>query len=460
MLEAEIQVGEQERETLRIETQRLRDELSDLRIEAEITQEKLRRSDFMAAARNRSQQSLPAKTPLRPRSSTSDPSPASTASSPTRSTPPAPKSTSTSVSATPTPPSPPMSESSANIVQTTTVPSTSQNPKVVDADPNVTPRPFQLKPRLQRQSHGPSLAAADLTSKSATARRISTARPVRPQTAGSTSSSSLRQIRGLIGQMQKLEQRVHSARSKLPGPNPSPVQHSPQLGPVGGQEAIPASITVRSHRKRYGGSNVGIGSGSTPSRGDVTPSSTRHVSRLSFGIPSSQHDRRDDSRPSSRAGLSSHTPFSYHNGPAITQRPSSRASTTGARTPLGHHSTGMAGELRRPRSSIGGSYSSVHGHAHNLSFRVGSIEEKPSPYSTPTPRRTTLTRFEPKQTTGIPTPSAMSKRQSGGSRLAEPGFALTPSHRKAGTEATHPEREGEMGPPERRRRLSGVGETY
>ncbi|KAL8706109.1 MAG: hypothetical protein Q9201_000811 [Fulgogasparrea decipioides] len=45
MFEEEIKVGEHERETLRIETQRLRDELGDLRIEAEIRQDKLRRAE-------------------------------------------------------------------------------------------------------------------------------------------------------------------------------------------------------------------------------------------------------------------------------------------------------------------------------------------------------------------------------------------------------------------------------
>ncbi|KAA6412671.1 MAG: hypothetical protein FRX48_03663 [Lasallia pustulata] len=40
-LEEEIKLGEQEREALRIETQRLRDELSDLKVEAEIMHDKL-----------------------------------------------------------------------------------------------------------------------------------------------------------------------------------------------------------------------------------------------------------------------------------------------------------------------------------------------------------------------------------------------------------------------------------
>src|SRR5947199_10156857 len=48
MMEEEIKIGEQEREALRIETQRLRDELSDLKIEAEITQDKLRHAEQAA----------------------------------------------------------------------------------------------------------------------------------------------------------------------------------------------------------------------------------------------------------------------------------------------------------------------------------------------------------------------------------------------------------------------------
>jgi chromosome segregation ATPase len=42
MMEEDVRNGEQEREALRIENQRIRDELSDLRIEADIVQEKLR----------------------------------------------------------------------------------------------------------------------------------------------------------------------------------------------------------------------------------------------------------------------------------------------------------------------------------------------------------------------------------------------------------------------------------
>jgi hypothetical protein len=45
LLEEEMREGEQERESLRIQNQRLRDELTDLKVEAEIVQEKLRNAE-------------------------------------------------------------------------------------------------------------------------------------------------------------------------------------------------------------------------------------------------------------------------------------------------------------------------------------------------------------------------------------------------------------------------------
>ena len=42
MLEEEVKIGEQEREHLRVEAQRLKEELSDLKIEAEILQDKMK----------------------------------------------------------------------------------------------------------------------------------------------------------------------------------------------------------------------------------------------------------------------------------------------------------------------------------------------------------------------------------------------------------------------------------
>lgn len=464
MLEAEIQVGEQEREALRIEAQRLRDELSDLRIEAEITQEKLRRMEFAAAAAgNPPLRPLPTKTPDRPRTSPSEPSPASSASSPTRSTPPPPKSSTTSVSDVPTPPSPPISETSINAVSTLKTPNKFSKPKLPSDDSDATPRP-QFQQRLPRLSYGQQSSMAEGDIASAVPRRISSVRPMGTPSTRLPPSSSLRQIRGLIGQMQRLEQRVHSARSKLPGSALSPLGASSSDSRQSSEhEAIPASITVRSHKKRTGGSIAG--NGSISMAGGTTPLSTSRLSRPSFGFATSHQGDVVNSRPDSRASISSRTSVPYHAAPTF-QRPSSRASITGTRTPLGHYSTGChyaigpIGEARRPRSSIGGSYTAVHGHAHGHAMSVGGLEEKPLGFSTPTPRRSTLNKPDAHHTSGIPTPSGLSKRQSGALRPAEPTTTTTPRPRKAtsqGVFSAPPDRE--MGPPERKKKLSGVGEV-
>ncbi|KAI9780800.1 MAG: NADH:ubiquinone oxidoreductase [Peltula sp. TS41687] len=467
MLEAEIHIGEQEREALRIEAQRLRDELSDLRIEAEITQEKLRRMEV--AATNSHLRPLPTKTPDRPRTSPSEHSPASSPSSPTRSTPPPPKSSTTSVSDAPTPPSPPISESSINAASTFKTPNKFPKPKIPSGDVNATPRPSHFQQRLPRLSYGQPHSMTEGDIASAVPRRISSVRPMGAQNTRIPPSSSLRQIRGLIGQMQRLEQRVHSARSKLPGSAPSPVASTPHSRSSSGHDDIPASITVRSHKKRTGGSISD--NGQIRMAGEMTPSSTSHLTRPSFGFPTPQQDRVGTSRPASRASTSSRTSsIPYHTNPVF-QRPSSRASITGTRTPLSHYSTSIvSGEARRPRSSIGGSYAAVHGHhAHSHSSSVSGLEEKPFAFATPPPRRSTLNKADAHLVggSGIPTPSGLSKRQSGALRpAAEPpattGMAITPRLRKTtsqGVFATGPDRDREMGPPERRKKLSGVGEV-
>lgn len=240
MLEADVNAGEAERESLRIEVQRLRDELSDLRIEQEITQEKLQHSLSMTSKYNRPGYQSPISEDSA--SVISDVVPATPRN---RST----KSGSTGVTS-PTPPSPPISE-------TSTTASGSRLP--TPFDPSSTPRPAQYsKSRPARgQSVGPN----------------STGIPI-PQ------SKSLHQIRGLIGQMQRLEQRVQSARSKLPGPSmsppprasPSPQQNYPFLAQNG---------SVRSSRGGRPGSSI-----STSSADTAGSSSTSYapVSRLSFGV--------------------------------------------------------------------------------------------------------------------------------------------------------------------------------
>src|SRR5690606_169541 len=108
MLEEEIKIGEQERERLRVETQRLKEELADLKIETEILQDKLKKQE------SRHLSSLSTDISSIPGSPSFCNSPHSTASSPMIMTPPDLK----SLSATDTnselqdPPSPPMSDAS------------------------------------------------------------------------------------------------------------------------------------------------------------------------------------------------------------------------------------------------------------------------------------------------------------------------------------------------------------
>ncbi|KAI9762228.1 MAG: acetyl-coenzyme-A carboxylase [Chaenotheca gracillima] len=470
MLEAEIQSGEQEREALRIETQRLREELSDLKIEAEINLEKLQHADL--APGRRVQQIQSEETPTmatRPRSP-SDTSPATTTSSPTVSTPPRPKSASTTISETLTPPSPPISETSATGSGAAKVP----RPLVklrspAGADTNITPRPSHLPTKSSRHSRGPSTAMG-----SGIGTPFASNRNGRPRQSGLLppnlpSSSSLRQIRGLIGQMEKLEKRVHSARSKLPAPVHTPERASPRNGSALGHH-IPASVTMRSHKKRTGGSNISAASSVTGAHRDdrdITPLSTKHVSRISMGggiAPPPPPDKQTGggSRPSSRASLASRSSISAaSNG---YQRPSSRTSMSGARTPLGHYSSSTVMDSRRPRSSIGGSYASTHGgggHAHSSSVS-GSSGERDEFATTPTPRRTTLSKhdFGDRGGSAIPTPAALSRRQSGGLGTSSVRRTSSGTAMREQLGEREKEREREMGPPERRRKLSGVGETY
>lgn len=467
MLDEEIKIGEQEREGLRIETQRLRDELSDLRIEAEIVQEKLRLAEQTIQSHHERKTShfLSTET-LRPRSPISETSTsATTLSSPTASTPPPPKSDTSIAEATP--PSPPLSEASvtAKNVPATPLPVRKRS---IALDPATTPRPGYYSSRAPRHSRGPSIPVSSTAS--ASGRTTPSIRRTTAPTSnapipgmgingggsgggsggGLPRSGSLYQIRGLIGKMQKLEERVHSARSKLPAPTSTPPRASPRNGSALGHH-IPSTVTVRSSRKRVSGAST---SSSINGGGD-----TGSVSRLSFGIPAPSAGARETgreagSRPGSRASVASHSGV---------QRPSSRNSMTGTRTPLGHYSnssvsgvSGVEGRIARPRSSMSGNYAS-HGHSHSQPLSMtSSVRERDegdthsdgsgagSRLATPLARRTTL---DKSGITGIPTPSGLPRRQSAGRRTSS-GL------------------EGDMGPPERpgrhvrERKLSEVGETY
>jgi hypothetical protein len=442
MLDEEIKIGEQEREALRIETQRLRDELSDLKIEAEIVQDKLRTAEeTIQSFHERKNSHLLAGDALRPRSPVSETSTsATTLSSPTTSTPPHSKPSAERADATP--PSPPLSETSAPVKKVPSTPMPVRKSSIAQ-DSATTPRPGFYQSRPPRHSRGPSIpfsaksastgvsgrttpsirTTAPTTSKSSRPSRPSVGQTNAP-TGGLPRSGSLYQIRGLIGKMQKLEERVYSARSKLPAPTSTPPRASPRNGSTVGHH-IPSNVTIRSNRKR-------ASAASTSSSMNVP--ADHGVSRLSFGISGGSREP-SGSRPSSRASVASQSGA---------QRPASRSSI---RTPLGHYSsaslTGAEGRIPRPRSSMSGQ-AGGHSHSQSLSLassvRDGDADNYSDGSSTATPiaRRGTIDR------TGIPTPSALPRRQSAGRRTSSSGF------------------DGEMGPPERPRprKLSEVGESY
>lgn len=503
LLEEELKVGEQEREALRIETQRLRDELGDLKVENEITLEKLRLADE-TIERLRSRKPSPlAVEHLRARSPASEAS-GITPSSPTASTPP-PKSD--TMSEAPTPPSPPLSDtpSHVKIEGKTPLP---QKRRSLLPDAAATPRQSLYGSRAApKHSRGPSMASStSMSTSDAKAMKPPATKPrstriSEGRDSGLPRSDSLYQIKALRGRMQKIEERVHSARSKLTPPGFRTPTGSPasRAGSALG-EHIPASVTVRRSMKRPSGSIASsLVNGETV---DGTMAESRRekresgIKRLSYGIPRpasalasdrppSAMDRPPSaaavSRPSSRAsfaGPASNRPSSRGGLVSTTDRPGSRsglASTTdrpgsrsGARTPLGQYagtSASTAGARPRssmggrPRSSMGGNFGTVSAtpRSHRTSASVSELRRKAVESEdsglaaipqTPS-RRTTL------EKTGLPPPSGLPRRQSGNE---------VPTLRR--TSGGIPDRQkkvsggGEMKPPPSRRKMSDVGETY
>ncbi|KAH6668704.1 NUDE protein [Halenospora varia] len=460
MMEEEIKVGEQERENLRIETQRLRDELSDLKIEAEILQDKLRKRQLPSLTTDIT-------APNSPSFDGETGSPSSTASSPMITTPPDTKSVSTvdTVSETPTPPSPPMSESSATakpIARTPMNPPKSRL-KLPSGDSSTTPKPANRNASGNlnlRSSRGPTAPTASSRTRNATPSVIRNARSKAPATRGLPNSTSLTHIRSLTAQMQRLEQRVHSARSKLPAPVSTPPRASPRgMSALGHNNIMAPNVTIRS-RKRTGGSTISNSSSiaaesDTPSGKHVPRLSTSGISRLSFGPLPSKEGTSTDSRPSSRASATSFVRPDRPLSRSELSRPVSRTSMSGARTPLGHYSRSEIAEQRRPRSSIGGSYTSTHGHGHSQSVSHIDLDEtRELDFSTPS-RRNTYGKGE-LDGSAIPGPSsALPRRKSGGiaiARRTSSGAGLREGESKSS--------ENVMKPPGRPRKLSEVGETY
>ena len=477
LADEEIRAGDQERETLRIETQRLRDELSDLRIEADIRQDKLRKAE-VAVKRLHLRKPSPINSELiRPQSALSELSPTTSSSSPTIATPPT-KSAS-SVSETPTPPSPPTSDKSNSVVNPTpTIPLAKS--RLSTTDSNVTPRPLHLSSRPPKRSRRPSIPISSERTPHA-ARRTTLSRPDTVQRQGLPHSGSLHHLHGLMSKMQLLEQRVHSVRSKLPAPTSTPPRASPRSMSALGDSHIPATVTMRSNRKRTGGSNVSstntpTGRPSSRLSSTYTYGTERPSSRLSFGVPqpsptrdsnlnrppsrdtlSQRSPSRDphDSRPSSRASFSSRQSASYlpNASTSSTSRPGSRQSISNTRTPISHHATNSQSESRRPRSSMGGFYASTHsGHGHSASV------SKISNYGS----QRQCADEEDSHEALTPTPSRQAKAEPGSSlpALASGSLRSRPSGFSVGKRTSSGA--GDMAPPERKitRKLSEVGESY
>ncbi|KAJ5663471.1 Nuclear distribution protein nudE [Penicillium longicatenatum] len=342
LLEEEIRAGDQERESLRIDNQRLRDELSDLKVEAEIVQERLRHAEGHGYRRRKP-------TPLYRSPSTPqtfeifDRSPGTATSSPVFATPPA---KSSLASATATPPSPPISEASTNFRKSINATPTFPRTRVAGADA-VNSRTLHQARTQPRPNHSRASSLAFSTASRSTpsvASRTSMTRMNAPRTSGLPKSGSLYQIRGLIGKMQKLEERVQSAKSLLPAPSDTSSRGSPRSGSVVGDSPVPSTVTVRrSSSKRLSGSSYGSSVRDSEGNPSYLPQN-----RQSFGASA----RTGDSRPSSRTSYSSRSSFSQSVHSGVPIRPESRQSRPGAKTPLGHYSTNPTTESRRPRSSL------------------------------------------------------------------------------------------------------------
>ncbi|KAM3416426.1 hypothetical protein BST61_g8021 [Cercospora zeina] len=445
LFEETIRQGEQEREGLRVETQRLRDELGDLKVENEITLEKLRLAQQTIEGLRSSRPSSLAVGNLRARSPGSEASDA------------------------PTPPSPPLSDApaTANLEQRTPVPmkKRSQIP-----DPGPTPRQSLIGSRgIPRHSRGPSFASSTSTAVSGTMKP-----PSRPKTRPNNApeqrlprSDSLYQIRGLIGRMQKIEERVHSARSKLPAPGTP--RGSPRAGSVLGDHGIPSSVTVRRSSKRPSASTTSSvvqedeGDASSPSVGARRDS---QINRLPYGMP------RPASSMSRRSDAPDRPPSAMDRPPsAAAMRPSSRAagarppSRAGARTELGHYSrpttASAAAASTRPRSSMAGSYgmSTPRGPKTDSSIAEEQKQEAESetPMLSTPPKRRTSGLPTP---SGLPQPSFLSKSVGPGARPPATKPRTNTMSSRTSSKFSAPKSDADRMPPPRRRETGDVGETY
>ncbi|KAG5918510.1 hypothetical protein E4U42_006819 [Claviceps africana] len=451
MMEEEIRTGEQERETLRIESQRLREELAELKIEAELLQDKLKKQENRHLSTISTDLSVMGSPTFDKNIETS---PHSTASSPLIVSPMENRRslTETSVSEVQEPPSPPMSDASAPLAKASAaakrVGGLARKSRLPSLDNCITPK-SRVKSATTRRVSRPSGGASNLrTPASRAATNPFVSRHKLP------ASNSLSHIRSLTAQMQRLEARVQSARSKLPAPTQTPPRASPRSAAAAAAAAaahgmaFPSTITIRS-RKRTAVSSAAssyAGDDATPTNfrsstsskpGHQSRPSASGIGRLSFGpLPNRPPDSDAiQSRPSSRASASSYARPPSRSDMVPPPRPMSRCSIPGARPPL-----------VRPPSAMS---ASMHGHSTSLG-RI-DMEEDYEGEPRRRSRRGTCSKLEteivgsgiPVPGSSIPTPGI--RRQSGGGPMGR--------RTSLGVNATRPSLTGV-------RKLSDLGETY
>jgi len=228
LLEEDVKAGEQEREMLRIESQRLKDELSDLRVENEIVAERLRTAEGLNERRTRRVSQLTEDKAKRLSSTNSDKSAmtASTATTKSRMT----ARSEMTASEPHTPPSPPISDIPSHLKarQLRTTPS-----KLGMSLRDDTPRP-EKKPHTRPSfgtRRGKPVVVRDNTGTAASGHE------------GIPRSNSLYHIRGLREKMQNLESRLQSAKSRLPPPPSTPLREaSPEPE---SNISMPQTVTMR-----------------------------------------------------------------------------------------------------------------------------------------------------------------------------------------------------------------------
>ncbi|KAM6479808.1 hypothetical protein HDV62DRAFT_131323 [Trichoderma sp. SZMC 28011] len=439
LMEEEIKMGEQEREALRIESQRLREELSELKIEAELMQDKVKKYESRHSTISSDISILESPTFDKAVDASVD----SAASSPLITTPPEiTKSLGEPTTELLDPPSPPMSDASAHMSRApsrirTPAPATLRRTRLPSVDASARARGGASSSTGNRVVTGGRPSISGISGNNSNSN--SGGAPLRTPTHRSTvsrnsnykipASNSLSHIRLLTAQMQRLEARVHSVRSKLPAPGgsstgsrtpPRPASRPamPSLTPT-----APTSTAVRSRKRATtqstaSSSFTGDDLNLTPTSSYTSSSKTSHtprlsasgVSRINFGTQSNGRTTDSEiSRPVSRSsGASSYARPPSRNEIPLPTRPMSRSSfSAGTRTPIG-----------RPASSFG------RGHSGSVSGvnLLGEEPEHEPPYRTPSRRGTFSTRYDLGTSisgigglSGIPTP---------GSAIPAPGSGI------------------------------------